>query len=251
MYKIRPDTLFVGKHLIYLPSCDSTNLYAAQLMSKEKVPEGSIIITQNQTSGKGQRGNRWESSPGANLTFSVVLYPEFLYPGEQFYLNIVFSLALLDTLKSISLEESKVKWPNDIYYDDLKLGGILIENALKNRVIASSIVGIGLNVNQDFFNVRKAASLRMVTGRNYELNSILNNLLEKIEARLLQLKRGEQNKIKQEYRGSLYWLYERRTFKSDRTFEGKIMDVEESGKLVVDVNGSTRRFNTKEVVFVE
>eukprot|EP01137_Pigoraptor_chileana_P015025 Opistho-2@5140 len=107
-----------------------------------------VIITDNQTAGRGQRGNVWEASIGENLTFSLILKPNFLKASEQFQLNVAVSLGVLDCLSEYIDEDLKVKWSNDIYFQNQKMGGILIENTLQGYQIGYSVIGIGLNINQ-------------------------------------------------------------------------------------------------------
>ena len=159
MHKIFTNTLFIGKKVIYLPSCHSTNSIASELVIKGDAISGQIVITDFQSSGRGQRGNEWESEEGENLLFSIIVNAEFLDPSECFMLNIVTSLALIDTLDEYVNSNIKVKWPNDIYYDQRKICGMLIENYIKSNSIKFSVIGIGLNVNQKSFSNPTAVSL--------------------------------------------------------------------------------------------
>ena len=146
---INPNTLFIGKKIVYLPNCHSTNDSALSILGSNDVFEGTTIITSRQTSGKGQKGNRWQSEPGKNLTFSIILKPGFLDVKQQFKLNFAVSLGIFDFLSSFFKSHVKIKWPNDIYYKDSKIAGILIENSIRSMKMQHSIVGVGLNVNQE------------------------------------------------------------------------------------------------------
>src|SRR5687768_14177982 len=137
-------TLFIGKNVIELDSIDSTNSYSKELIIKEKPIEGTIITAREQLSGRGQMGNSWNAEAGKNLTLSIILYPDFLDADKQFYLNIAVCLAVKDFCESVLGDEIKIKWPNDVYHRDKKLGGILIENTIKGSQIASAVVGIGI-----------------------------------------------------------------------------------------------------------
>ena len=148
MYKIYPKTLFVGQNIIYLPTCQSTNNEALQFLADGTAYEGDMVVTDGQTQGRGQRGNQWIAQSGQNLTFSLVLQPTFLLASEQFWLNMAVSLAVYDSLSPFIPAGLRIKWPNDIYVNDRKMGGILIENALQGYNLAHSVVGIGLNINQ-------------------------------------------------------------------------------------------------------
>ncbi|RZK35560.1 MAG: biotin--[acetyl-CoA-carboxylase] ligase, partial [Hymenobacter sp.] len=168
-----PATLFTGRQLIWLLACPSTNSEAQQLQRENRASEGCTVMTGHQTAGRGQRGNQWLAAANENLTLSVVWHPTFLAATEQFLLSQVVALAALDWARrwlGASGETSlRVKWPNDLYAGDQKLGGILIENTLSGLKIQYSIVGIGLNVNQQAFAVPTATSLSLLTGRPYDL----------------------------------------------------------------------------------
>ena len=130
MYKILAKLSFRASSLHFLPSCHSTN-EIAQNMVKNGCNEGTVIITDDQFAGKGQQGNTWQSEPGSNLTFSLVLKPGFLSPNQQFLITVAVSLALKSTLEEYLPGEIQIKWPNDIYYRERKIAGILIENVLR------------------------------------------------------------------------------------------------------------------------
>ena len=128
----------------------STNDYLAQLCKESKAKEFYTVMADIQTKGKGQRGNSWESEAGKNLTFSIVLYPTALEAPKQFCLSMLAALACHEALDNYTNGFS-IKWPNDIYWKDKKIGGILIENELEGEYIVQSIIGIGLNINQEVF----------------------------------------------------------------------------------------------------
>lgn len=236
-----------------------------------KPEEGTVVITANQTAGRGQRGNTWIVEPGKNLTFSLLLKPTFLKVEEQFFLTIIISLAITDVLnktRSHSPEELnktqspfspgeevgdevKIKWPNDILINEKKICGILIENSLSQSGIQQTIVGIGLNVNQKSFSISTATSLYLVLGKEQELNSILNPLLENIEKRYLQLRNRKFAELKAEYLNRLFGKGEVRNFLiEEKQTIGKLLGVDELGRLVVEMNNQTYLFNNKEISFV-
>lgn len=253
MYNIPPKTLFIGKHIIYLPSCHSTNDFAHEYIKKNNSFEGTVIITDEQLAGKGQAGNSWESAPNKNITLSLIIHPKFLDVKEQFFLNIIISLAVLDFLTNNCNKRIKIKWPNDIYYNNTKLAGILIQNFLKGSQIQQSIIGLGVNINQEKFIHPKATSLKNITGNNFYLEELVNNLLEFIEKRYLFLKENYNNRdyLKNEYLENLYRIKELHNFKSNNhPFEGQIIGIDEWGRLKIEVNGDQRVFNVKEVEFI-
>ena len=252
LYKVPTNTLFTGKQIIHLPSCPSTNRFATDLMSENDIVEGTVIVTDHQTEGRGQRGNSWESAPGENLTFSLVLRPKFLQAQQQFDLNIVISLAISDLLLSYGLPAIKIKWPNDIYCNDGKVAGILIENIVGgNQALNYSIVGIGLNVNQLDFNDLKAVSMRNLMNRKYPLENVFGALLSQIEQHYLLLKQGAMRGIRNAYIANLYWLREMHYFKSDRIIYGMIMGVDTVGRLEIEEKGKISRFDSKQISFKE
>jgi BirA family transcriptional regulator, biotin operon repressor / biotin---[acetyl-CoA-carboxylase] ligase len=250
LYNIPASTLFIGKHLIHLPSCDSTNAVAHELLNAGKASDGSLIITSEQTAGKGQRGNSWEAEPGKNLTFSVIIKPRIPI-GEQFQLNIISSLAIYSLLTKYLGNKVKIKWPNDIYYEDRKICGMLIQNFIKGPGIENSIIGIGLNVNQTKFEERKAISMAMVCGQQFSLQSVLDDLLEQLEHYLGQLRLNYLKELKKQYLSQLYWFHEQHLFKSDHLFKGIIIGINDSGFLHMKTDEGEKYFNFKEVVFVE
>ena len=251
MYKIPATTLFMGQNLVFVPECHSTNDLALKLCQQSSGPEGTVVITLHQTKGRGQRGNTWEAAPGKNLTLSVVLKPTFLAVKDQFFLNIVSSLAVLDYLKSRTSKEVKVKWPNDVMADNRKICGILIENQLQGSAFTNVVAGIGLNINQQQFAVSTATSLSLITGQQYDLQAELESLLHALEVRYLQLREQKFSQLREAYTGSMYWLQERRTFSSEHeTFEGRLTGIDGSGKLIIDAGSSMRSFAIKEVSFV-
>jgi len=251
LYKISANTLFTGQQLVFVPECHSTNSLASELATKNILSEGSVIITSNQTAGRGQRGNTWEAAAGMNLTFSILVKPTFLFVKNQFYLTIITSLAVIDFLKDQSVAEVKIKWPNDILVGKKKIAGILIENSLQQETIQQSIVGIGLNINQNNFAFSTATSLAIVKNQDFDLNQSLNSLMKNFEKRYLQLRSGKLAELKSEYLENLFSLNESQTFISNgKELEGTIEDVDENGELMVLINGEKRNYNLKEISFV-
>lgn len=251
MHNLILNTLFVGKPVIYLPTCHSTNTYARNLAAKEKITEGTVILTSEQTAGRGQMGNSWEAEPYQNITLSIILCPTFLKIGEQFYLNIAISLGIYNFLHGYLDDGLKIKWPNDILYNNYKLGGILIENVIKGHNIEYSTIGIGLNINQRAFKTPRASSLKLLTGNHYNLEELIPKLLKSIEETYLRLRQNQLSDLKNEYIRSLFRWGEKYTFKSDVLFEGKIVGIDEYGRLLVeDHNQQIKHYNFKEIAFV-
>jgi len=250
LYKIPANTLFIGKNLIFVPECHSTNDLAMERSREPAIPEGTVIVTDNQTAGRGQRGNTWKASPGMNLTFSVILKLSFLDLKDQFYLNIITSLAVRDFLQTKTKAEIKVKWPNDVLVDSKKICGILIENQLKGNRFTNTVAGIGLNINQREFDLSTATSLTLVTGKTFALSDALEQLLSHLEARYLEL-HGNIKKLMNHYHEGLYWCNRTHQFSSHgQTFDGIIRGVDDAGRLMIEVDGDVKLFAEKEIVYV-
>lgn len=239
----------MGKKVIYLPTCHSTNDLAADLLKKGGVNEGTIVITDNQTNGKGQRGNSWESDEGKNLTFSLIIHPTFLTAAEQFNLNIIVSLGIHNYL--VTLDPSfKIKWPNDIYHHDKKIGGILIQNTIKNHRIENCIIGIGLNINQLNFSIPSASSLQLITNKQFDKSVVLESICHGIESEYIKLKSGKVNGLKSRYLDNLLGFSQERLFKAGQEFRGQICGISSVGKLQIQTLMGVREFDFKEVEFL-
>jgi BirA family transcriptional regulator, biotin operon repressor / biotin---[acetyl-CoA-carboxylase] ligase len=251
LYKIPANTLFIGKNLVFVPECHSTNTLALQLSQQPGFADGSVVVTSNQTAGRGQRGNIWVVQPGVNLTFSIILKPSFLTVKEQFWLTIITSLAVQDFVQSKVADPAFIKWPNDILVRDKKICGILIENQIHASQIQSSVIGIGLNVNQADFGFHNATSLKMLTLQETDLNDALHLLLQFLEARYVQLKQQQFRILRQQYLSALYWKGEQHLFSvGGTTFAGVIDGIDEHGKLNVKTDNEIRSFEVKELVYL-
>ncbi|MEA5139761.1 biotin--[acetyl-CoA-carboxylase] ligase [Arcicella rigui] len=254
MYKIQPNTLFTGKTIKYLPVCHSTNDIAAEIIqSEKKLFEGMVIITDHQTAGRGQRGNVWKTSIGENLTFSLILKPQFLKANEQFQLNVAVSLGVLDCLSEFIDEDLRVKWSNDIYFQNQKMGGILIENTLQGYHIAYSVIGIGLNINQSEFPIPNATSLKNITKNplQYDLSVMLTKVLENIEKNYLAIKEGHYDLLKNRYLSNLFRIDEEHYFrKNGDIFLGKIIGIDDHGQLGIESAGLVEYYGFKEIEFI-
>lgn len=251
MYKIPANTLFMGKNLVFVPECHSTNTLALQISRQSAVIEGTLVITDHQIAGKGQRGNVWEAEPGMNLTFSLILKPKFLAINKQFFLNIVICLALKDYLKEKTQDIIYIKWPNDILVHGKKISGVLIENQLQQTEIVNSIAGIGLNINQKHFDAVSATSLANITGLVFNTAVELSILLGFIESRYIQLKQGKTEVLMNGYLEALYRRHEKHTFSHhDNLFEGTILDLDPLGKLRMETNEGVRAFGIKEIRYI-
>jgi BirA family biotin operon repressor/biotin-[acetyl-CoA-carboxylase] ligase len=210
-------------------------------------------MAESQYAGRGQQQNKWHSEPGKNLTFSTLLNPTFLPVINQFDLNRVVSLGVFDALEPYLGDKLKIKWPNDIYYDNHKLGGILIETHIQGDRIKNAIIGIGLNINQESFlpGAANAISLKQILHKDYDLRTILSEICGHIEAYYLNLKAGKLLFVRNTYLSRLYWLNQLKRFKAnDIVFEGIIKNVKDEGMLVVDNNGTLQEFSLKQIEFL-
>jgi len=246
--------LFVGQNLLTLKEVDSTNNFLKNLLSNSKpLPEGTVIMAESQFAGRGQQENKWHSEPGKNLTFSILFKPSFLGVLNQFDLTRAISLGVFDALEPILGDRLKIKWPNDIYYGDRKLGGMLIENIVQGGQIKNAVIGIGLNINQENFEAgtSNAISIKQILQTDYDLRILLSEICNHIEAYYLNLKAGKIDFLRNEYLKRLYWLNENKSFKNnENVFEGKITNVKDNGLLVVQIDDKETAYNLKEIEFL-
>lgn len=233
-----------------MPTCHSSNDVAADLYKKNKIREGTIVIAAEQTAGRGQRGNKWESEPGKNITCSFFFQPTFLEPSSNFFLNIFSSLGILDRLSQFS-NKFRIKWPNDLFFENKKICGILIENSVRGSSLHSSILGMGLNVNQMSFTTPGAISLTQITQKEFDLGDLLEEIAQSLERRYLQLKDGNLMKLRRDYLKNLYWINEKHTFFDWTFFEGVIVGISESGRLQIRKESGVTNYDFKEVRFIK
>lgn len=225
------------------------------LSKSEPLPEGTVIMADNQYAGRGQQENVWHAEPGLNLTVSILLTPTFLPLKQQFMLNIAVSNGIYHALNSLIKSGLTIKWPNDIYYNDLKIGGVLIENNISGSSIKSSIIGIGLNVNQKHFDpekVKTASSLSIILQEDVNLTQLLASICCHIEVQYLKLKRGSYDNSTNDYIKHLYKLNQPALYRqSGEVFEGQVTGVTKLGLLLLNVEGAIREYNFKEIEFID
>ena len=245
--------LFSSQLLIRKNEINSTNNFAFELIKSKNPSEGTVVLTLNQTKGRGQRTNTWESESGKNLTISIIFKPEFLPIPHQFHISMVISLGVYDYLANY-LKDVSIKWPNDIYVGNDKIAGILIEHSIMGSVLSHSVCGIGLNINQEKFvsDAPNPTSLAILTNHDYDLESELNRLLVCIETRYFQLKDGHSSVLEKDYLNTMYWMNETHLFLDENgEFEGKIVGITELGQLRIEANKEERVYNFKEVSFIK
>lgn len=198
------NTLFVGHHITFLDCIDSTNNYAAKLINEGHKHEGSVIVADEQTSGRGRDDKKWISQPGENLLMSVILRPHFITAQNTFALNKIAALAVYNTLKSEGVS-AMIKWPNDLLTARGKIAGILIETQIRGSQLSSAIVGIGLNMNQAHFSEPGITSMWHESRRVHERQALLKGLCASLEATYLRYKAAPE-KVDDAYLAQLYGL---------------------------------------------
>lgn len=246
--------LFVGQNFVTLKEVDSTNTFLKLMLAKsEPVAEGTVIMAEDQVAGRGQQQNKWYSVKNESLTFSLVLYPTFLPLKDQFLLTSAISIGIYEALQPLLGGTLKMKWPNDVYIGDKKLGGVLIENQVQGEKIKSSVIGIGLNINQVYFPdwVPNAISIKQILQTNYDIKDILLQICSHIERWYIKLKCGNVSHIQSAYRQALYWLNEIHQFRTgQQVFEGVIRGTDVAGHLQVEHSGQVHTYNLKEIEFL-
>ena len=241
----------IGAKIIRLESVDSTNNYIANLVKQGKIELGTVVLADDQFAGKGQRGATWSVKPGENLTFSFFLDNVNLSVDNQFNLTQLVSLSLINMFAKLGID-AVIKWPNDIYIGDLKIAGVLIENQLHHSQIQSSIIGIGINVNQELFNEFDATSLLKLTGVRRIPSDVLYSFIDSFNIIWKELENASKEVLQSKYLEKLYLFQVEREFEdSNGKFKGRIEDVLPSGKLIVKVKGERKEYDLKEIKFLK
>ncbi len=234
---------------LHFKSLDSTNNFLLNLIKEEKVEEGLWVTCSHQSRGRGQRSKQWIGEADLNFYGSLYLKPDFLSLDDQYQLNIAICLAVRSFIQDQIPGKALIKWPNDILVDQQKLCGILIESAIQGEILEYSVVGIGINVNQITFMESGITSIALESGRKLELSAVLPGLRNGIEAYYDKLKKGED--LKQEYLHKLYGYQESISFRhEEEEFQGKIIDIDRNGCMLVSIDGKKKRFCSGEVSFL-
>ena len=241
--------------IIRFKKIDSTNKYLQNLLEEGKDIADNVVVTEFQTSGKGQGKNVWESEAGKNLLFSIALDMSFLRAESQFVLTQMVSVAMINVMKNYLPEESLfIKWPNDIYFNDKKIAGILIKNEIKGMMMGTSIIGIGLNVNQESFdeNLPNPISMKMITGKDYDLEEIFWDICSRLISFSQQPTANSQQPIASSYIKYLY-RYRQWAFYEHEGIRKELMIVgyDKFGRLVLkEKNDREVVCDLKEISFV-
>jgi len=247
-------TLFVGKNHIHYPELNSTNDQVIALL-QSGLPEGTIITTDNQNKGRGQSGNVWYSEAGKNVLFSVVLYPKFLQAQEQFYLTMAMAIAVQQTVKHFIGDTSvQIKWANDILVRGKKISGMLIENQILGNKWQSSVIGIGINVNQAIFDPiiqHKTTSCMLEIQKETPLSEWYIVLCEHIEQYYLKLKNHGLGLIRTLYTQNLAGYQEERNYMvNGEVINGIILGVDKQGKLALQQQEKIYYYAIKEIEWI-
>lgn len=247
--------LFLGNRLIRLNEVESTNDYLKTVVSETKNQlEGLVVIADAQTKGRGQQGTKWLSEPGKNLCFSIYLKPKFDL-GKQFLISQLTSLALVELIQSLGIEDVSIKWPNDIYIRKEKVAGMLIENSIKNFKISQTIIGVGLNVNQVKFDLslKNPTSLTLELNRQVlNINDVLTQFLGLVEKYYLKVRVSNKSAdFDSNYEALLFQRDQECDYiAKDEQVKGVIRGVDSDGKLQLEVDGKIASYDLKEVEFL-
>jgi BirA family biotin operon repressor/biotin-[acetyl-CoA-carboxylase] ligase len=244
--------------IIWLQNVDSTNEEARRRFSE--CDNLSVLSAVSQTSGKGQRGNSWSSEPGANLTFSIILKDGYRIKAyDQFVLSEITALSVIDFLSFHGIDSS-IKWPNDIYIDKKKICGILVENSLRGEFVSSSIIGIGLNINQRNFDVNLPNPTSMILedniGKHFDVTTCLEKFMEIFSGNVCRFLENNDNRheLRRKYLSKMWRKDEacRYIRTSDGgAFNGIIRDLSEVGHLILENNeGELMEFAFKEISYI-
>lgn len=257
MEKYLENTLFIGKPILHFSILDSTNDYAKLLLTNNTPKNGTVILADYQSEGRGQQDNSWESEEGKNLLFSLILYPKLLPAEQQFFMNMAICNGIIEGLSYlVKIPKLSIKWPNDIMIGDRKLAGILIENAISGIQIKYAVVGIGINIYQcNWKAIDTAISLGAYIPEGHLSRwQILESILIAIERNYYLLERGKHNLIKDTYMKHLYRHdgHYHQFRRGDKEFAAKILDVCADGrlKLLEEYSQSVGDYVLKEIKFI-
>ena len=230
---------YFGSHIIQIDRVSSTNNYAAKLLNQTKIPFGAVIMAQFQDDGRGQRGAVWQSKSGENLLFSAILDGSLMKEFPPFYLSKCVAVSIRDTLSYFLKHKIHLKWPNDVLVERRKIAGVLIESQWKGNNLFSSIIGVGLNVNQTHFEYGfDATSMKLLSANDYDLKEVLQVLCAKLNFNFNRLLSKEYSGLQQDYLSSLYKYNEKTHFKiGDKLEEVVLKDVNENGMVSLEMLG--------------
>jgi len=237
-------------NIIKLDTIGSTNNFAKEIINSKIVADWTVIHTNEQTNGRGQRGNLWQSNPNENLTFSLIISPN-IKVEKQFYISKIVSLALLNFFNKFS-DNASIKWPNDIYIDDKKIAGILIESYIQADRINKSVIGIGININQCIFdkNIPNPISLKQLTNKTFNLDDILTQIIKEIY--IMHQSINNYKLIDNMYNNNLFGLNKKLYFydENNNMFLGEVIKTNEYGKLKLKINEEFKYYDFHDISLV-
>jgi len=248
----------IGNKIFEFDRVDSTNTVADQIFQQRDPADGEVVWAHDQYAGRGQHDHTWVSEPGKNLSFTVILRPRFLPPHRQFMLNKAVALAVADFVAG-ALQKGphppvSVKWPNDIYVGESKIGGILIENKIMGSKLDTSLVGIGINVNQRVFppEIPNPTSLVSFLKQETDVREMLTWVCRHLESRYAALQEPGKGNLDEAYDSRLLGFEQWRNYTlQGRISRGKIKGVNLTGQLLIEtVTGTTLSFDHGEVGFI-
>ena len=240
--------------MIFVTQCESTNHVIKELAKDDMTQITRLIYTDFQFKGRGQSGSYWESEKSKNLLLSFNIFPLKLQAQDQFYISIAVSLSLLDIIKKYILDkEVKIKWPNDIYVENKKIAGVLIENILESKWISKSVIGVGLNVNQVQFSdwIPNPTSLKINTKKTIAVQDVLGNFKQSFEKKMKKINQHDFEELKTDYLAQLYQINKLKKYRiKSNIVSGIIWGVDEYGCLKIEINNKLHSFDTKEVSYL-
>ena len=241
-------------NIIKLDAIDSTNSYLKKIILEKDISDYTIVTANFQTEGKGQLGYIWESEDSKNLLCSIYKKDLGIKVEDQFVVSMLVSLSIIRTLEKINLPKLYIKWPNDIMSDNKKICGILVENMVKQNSIKESVIGIGLNVNQDTFkNLPNATSIKKIKGVAFNIDELLNDLVNNIKKQFIDFNQSKIDLVFRQYEDVLYRINIPSTFKNSEgdVFTGFIKGVNNLGRLKVLLEDNlTKSYSIKDILLL-
>lgn len=252
-----PSYTIIGKNRLHFETIESTNDFAMDLVSKTNPIEGTVVSADFQSKGKGQYGRVWHGMAHQNIAASIILYPQFLFAQEQFYISKAIAIGVLNFVKSLHTNDVSIKWPNDIYINDQKVAGVLIQNVLSGNKLKTSIVGIGINVFQTEFQTGLQNPTSLILNGlspNTTLTDLYHKLFHSIEEVYELLKKRFFDLLDQQYFSHLWNKEGEIKYRLADSFEekiGKMIHVGKEGQLsMMDDDGLISHFSHGEIVFI-
>lgn len=241
----------IGQKLILLHETDSTNNYAAKLLTEGKLAHGTVILADKQTAGRGQRGNSWSSMAGNQLAYTVYAETAFLSAERYWFLNLAVALAVQQTIFSLIPEQQvRIKWPNDILVNNRKISGILIETQWRSSQIQGAIIGVGVNIQPEP-GLAASCSLRDFSEKDTRTMELAHLLSQQLELQFQRLRNGEWNAMLADYHCQL-WMKDAELhaeLADQRLVSGFIRGIDGTGNLLFETEGGVQSFGLKEIVF--